>query len=128
MVEPHLIQPTFIMDYPYELSPFAKQLPDNPKIVERFELFMGGMECANAFTELNDPLEQLERFKDQQRQAEAGDEEAQPIDDDFINALMYGMPPTGGIGWGIDRMAMVFTNNRSIREVILFPQLRGDET
>ncbi len=123
-VEPHLIQPTFILDYPYELSPFAKQKPDNPKIVERFEVFIGGMECGNAFTELNDPLEQLARFRDQQRQAEAGDEETQPIDEDFIHALMYGMPPTGGIGWGMDRMAMLFTNQRTIREVILFPQLR----
>lgn len=123
-VEPLLIQPTFIVDYPRELSPLAKQKPDNPKVVERFELFAGGAERANAFTELNDPLEQLERFKDQQRQAAAGDDEAHPIDDDYVNALMYGMPPTGGIGWGIDRMVMLLLNQSSIREVILFPQLR----
>ncbi|MGH2543316.1 MAG: amino acid--tRNA ligase-related protein, partial [Ardenticatenaceae bacterium] len=126
-VEPHLIQPTLVMDYPYELSPFAKRKPDNPNIVERFEFFIGGMEIANAFTELNDPLEQLERFEEQQRAAEAGDAEAQPIDLDYINALMYGMPPTGGIGWGIDRMAMIFTGQRTIREVILFPQLRASD-
>jgi lysyl-tRNA synthetase, class II len=123
-VEPHLVQPTLIIDYPYELSPFAKQTTGNPQIVERFEAFLAGMEVANAFTELNDPLEQWERFRDQQRQADEGDEEAQPLDEDFLNALMYGMPPTGGIGWGMDRMAMVLLNQHSIREVILFPQLR----
>lgn len=128
VVEPKLIQPTFVMEYPYELSPFAKQLPDNPNFVERFEMFVGGMEVANAFSELNDPLEQLERFLDQQRQREAGDEETTPIDLDFINALMYGMPPTGGIGWGMDRMAMLFTGQRNIREVILFPTLRATPT
>lgn len=124
-VEPHLIQPTFIVDYPRELSPLAKQKPDNPNVVERFELFIGGAEQANAFTELNDPLEQYERFMDQQRQRAAGDDEAQPIDEDYINALMYGMPPTGGIGWGIDRMMMLLLNKASIREIILFPQLRA---
>ncbi len=128
LVEPELTQPTFIIDYPYEISPLAKQTADNPKIVERFEFFIGGMEGGNAFTELNDPLEQLERFRDQRRQADAGDEETQPVDEDFIHALMYGMPPTGGIGWGIDRMAMVLTNQQGIREVILFPQLRQDSS
>ncbi len=123
-VEPLLIQPTFIVDYPRELSPLAKQKPDNPNIVERFELFIGGAEQANAFTELNDPLEQYERFLDQQRQRAAGDDEAHPVDDDYVNALMYGMPPTGGIGWGIDRMVMLLLNKSSIREIILFPQLR----
>ena len=128
-VEATLIQPTLILDYPFELSPFAKRTPHNPLLVERFEPFIGGMEIGNAFTEINDPLEQLERFLDQQRQRAAGDEETQPIDRDYINALMYGMPPTGGIGWGMDRMAMLFTNRPSIREVILFPTLRaaGDE-
>lgn len=123
-VEPTLIEPTFVVDYPREISPLAKQKPDNPKLVERFEFFIGGLELGNAFTELNDPIEQLERFRDQQRQRAAGDEEAHPIDEDFINALMYGMPPTGGIGWGIDRMTMLYTDKASIREVILFPQLR----
>lgn len=127
MVEPHLVQPTFIVDYPYDLSPLAKQKPDNPKLVERFELFIAGMECANAFSELNDPFEQVERFRDQQQQAGAGDEETHPLDEDYINALLYGMPPTGGIGWGMDRMVMILTNQHSIREVILFPQLRQSE-
>jgi lysyl-tRNA synthetase class 2 len=123
-VEPHLIQPVFIVDYPRELSPLAKQKPDNPKIVERFEFFIGGAERGNAFTELNDPLEQYERFAEQQQQYGAGDTEAHPVDLDYVNALMYGMPPTGGIGWGMDRMAMLLTNRHTIREVILFPQLR----
>ncbi|MDQ7030527.1 MAG: lysine--tRNA ligase [Ardenticatenia bacterium] len=123
-VEPTLIEPTFVVDYPREISPLAKQKPNNPNLVERFEFFIGGLELGNAFTELNDPVEQLERFREQQRQREAGDEEAHPVDEDFINALMYGMPPTGGIGWGIDRMTMLYTDRPSIREVILFPQLR----
>ncbi len=126
MVEPFLIQPTFITDYPREISPFAKRKPENPDVVERFELFIGGVERANAFSELNDPMEQLTRFKEQQEQFEAGDEEAHQIDEDYINALMYGMPPTGGIGWGMDRMVMLLTNQSSIREIILFPQLRDD--
>lgn len=123
-VEPHLIQPVFIIDYPRDLSPLAKQKPDNPNIVERFEFFIGGMERGNAFTELNDPMEQLQRFKEQQEQFTAGDEEAHPIDEDYVNAMMYGMPPTGGMGWGMDRMVMLLTNQLSIREVILYPQLR----
>lgn len=126
-VEPDLIQPTFIIDHPREISPLAKQKADAPHTVERFELVVGGIEMANAFTELNDPIEQLERFKEQQRQRAAGNTEAHPIDRDFINALMYAMPPTGGIGWGIDRMVMLFTDQTSIREVILFPQLRERE-
>lgn len=126
MVEPLLIQPTFITDYPRELSPFAKQKPENRNVVERFELFIGGMERANAFSELNDPMEQLARFKEQQEQFKAGDDEAHQIDEDYVNALMYGMPPTGGIGWGIDRMVMLLLNQHSIREVILFPQLRDE--
>ncbi len=126
MVEPFLIQPTFITDYPREISPFAKRKPENPNIVERFELFIGSMECANAFTELNDPIEQLTRFKEQQEQFQAGNDEAHQIDEDYINALMYGMPPTGGVGWGMDRMIMLLINQPSIREVILFPQLRDD--
>jgi len=123
-VEPKLIQPTFVMDYPREISPLAKNKPGDPDWVERFEFFIAGMESGNAFSELNDPLEQRARFAEQRRAAEAGDEEAHPMDEDFITALEHGMPPTGGLGFGIDRMAMLFTNQTSIREVILFPQLR----
>ncbi len=124
-VEPKLIQPVFITDYPLELSPLAKRKRDNPRLVERFEAFLGGIEVANAFTELNDPLDQRERFLEQIKRREAGDEEAHPMDEDYILALMYGMPPTGGLGVGIDRLVMFFTNQTSIREVILFPQLRA---
>lgn len=123
-VEPKLIQPTFIIDFPLEISPFAKKKPDQPDLVERFELFIGGLELGNAFTELNDPEDQRERFLAQRRLREAGDEEAHPMDEDYVRALEYGMPPTGGMGWGIDRMVMLFTDQASIREVILFPHLR----
>ena len=123
--EPTLIQPTFLMDYPVEVSPFAKKKPDNPRIVERFEAFAGTLELGNAFTELNDPVDQYERFMEAAEQRRAGDIEAQPVDHDFIEALMHGMPPTGGLGMGIDRMAMLFSDQASIREVILFPQLRS---
>lgn len=124
-VEPTLIQPTFIVDYPVELSPLAKRKPDKPGWVERFEGFVGGVEAVNAFTELNDPIDQEQRFLDMARDFAAGDTEAHPLDEDFINALMYGMPPTGGIGWGIDRMMMIFLDRPNIREVILYPQLRA---
>ncbi|MCL5951880.1 MAG: lysine--tRNA ligase [Chloroflexi bacterium] len=123
-VEPHLIQPTFIMDYPEEISPLAKKKPENARVVERFEAFAGGLELGNAFTELNDPLDQYARFMEQAEQRRAGDREAQQLDLDYVEALMHGMPPTGGLGLGIDRMTMLFANQSSIREVILFPQLR----
>jgi lysyl-tRNA synthetase class 2 len=124
-VEPSLIQPTFVVDYPKQLSPFAKDKPGEPGIVERFEAFAGGMEFANAFTELNDPDEQRERFEAQVRFAEEGDDEAQPFDESFIFALEHGMPPTGGIGIGIDRLVVMLLGQHSIREVLLFPAMRS---
>jgi lysyl-tRNA synthetase class 2 len=123
-VEPSLIQPTFLIDYPLELSPLSKRRPDRPDLVERFEGFIAGMEVCNAFSELNDPMDQEERFLSQGRALEAGDLEAHPMDVDFLRALMYGMPPAGGLGTGIDRLAMLFTDQTTIREVILFPHLR----
>jgi lysyl-tRNA synthetase class 2 len=123
-VEPTLTEPTFLIDYPVELSPFAKRHRSDPSLVERFEAYVGGMEFANAFTELNDPDEQRRRFEDQQALAGAGDLEAQPYDEAFVQALEQGMPPTGGIGIGIDRLMMVLTGRRSIREVVLFPAMR----
>ncbi|MFN3981802.1 MAG: lysine--tRNA ligase [Caldilinea sp.] len=123
-VEPNLIQPTFLIDYPRDVSPLAKGAPDDPRQVERFEGFMVGMEVCNAFSEINDPIDQLQRFVDEAYRARHGDEEAHPIDEDYIEALSYGMPPTGGFGMGIDRLTMIFTDTDTIREVILFPHLR----
>ncbi len=127
VVEKKLINPTIIYDYPIELSPLSKKKKDEPDYVERFELYIGGMEIANAYSELNDPFDQKERFLQQLKMKEAGDEEAHMMDEDYINALMYGMPPTAGEGIGIDRVTMLFTNSQSIREVILFPLLRPEK-
>jgi lysyl-tRNA synthetase class 2 len=124
-VVPKLIQPTFLYDYPQPLSPLAKRKPGDPRTVERFQPFIAGLECGNAFSELNDPMDQRQRFIEQRRDQEAGDEEAMQMDDDFINALMYGMPPTGGLGIGIDRLAMMMLDQTSIRDVIFFPQMRN---
>jgi len=124
--EHHYIQPTFITDYPKEMSPLTKEHRDNPKLTERFEFFVNGKELANAYSELNDPIDQLSRFEDQLKLSEKGDDEAMFIDNDFIRALEYGMPPTSGIGIGIDRLVMLFTNNQSIQEVIFFPQMKPE--
>ena len=126
VAEPHLIQPTFIYDYPTDVSPLSKTKADDPETVERFELYIGGMEIANAYSELNDPAEQRSRFEEQLRARGRGDEEAHVMDMDYIRALSYGMPPTAGEGIGIDRLTMVLTNSRSIRDVILFPLLRPE--
>ena len=123
-VEETLIQPTFLYGHPVEISPLTKKNPDDPRFVDRFELFIGGKEFANAYTELNDPIDQLERFEDQLKERDKGNEEANDIDMDFVEALEYGMPPAGGIGYGIDRLVMLFTEQETIREVILFPTMK----
>jgi lysyl-tRNA synthetase class 2 len=120
-----LIQPTFLYDYPLEVSPLAKRKPGEPETVERFEFFIGGVEMGNAFSEINDPLDQRERFLASSHDLAAGDEEAHPLDEDYIAALSYGMPPTGGFGMGIDRLTMVLAGRETLREVILFPTLRA---
>ena len=123
-VEPTLVQPTFVADFPKEISPLAKEHRENKRLTERFELFIATQEMGNAFSELNDPVDQLQRFLQQGKAIEAGDEEAQPLDDDFITALCYGMPPTGGLGFGVDRLVMLLTNQHSIRDILFFPQMK----
>jgi lysyl-tRNA synthetase class 2 len=125
-IEPNLLQPTFLVDYPIDVSPLAKRKSDTERTVERFEGFAGGMELCNAFSELNDPVDQLNRFIEQKRDLDTGDKEAHPLDEDYVNALSYGMPPAGGFGMGVDRLVMLLTNKENIREVILFPHLRPE--
>ncbi|HOM72163.1 MAG TPA: lysine--tRNA ligase, partial [Armatimonadota bacterium] len=125
--QPNLIQPTFITDFPIETSPLAKKIPDNPELTRRFEIYIGTQETGNAFSEINDPIDQRERFIMQSARRAAGDVEAHPMDEDFIRALEYGMPPTGGLGIGIDRLIMLFTDQDAVRDIILFPQMKPEK-
>ncbi len=126
-LEPTLIQPTFLFDYPRDISPLAKSKPGDPLIVERFEGYVAGFELCNAFTELNDPLDQEQRFLEMGRDYAADDEEKHPMDEDYLRAMRYGMPPCGGFGMGVDRLTMLLTDKHSIRDVLLFPHLRSEE-
>jgi len=126
-VEPHLIQPTFLYDYPRDISPLAKRKAGDERHVERFEFFIAGMEMGNAFSELNDPLDQEERFIEMGRAENMEEGEAHPLDEDYLRAMRYGMPPNGGFGMGVDRLTMLLTNKATIREVILYPHLRSSE-
>jgi lysyl-tRNA synthetase, class II len=128
VAEEHLMQPTIIYEFPTAVSPLSKQKPDEPDWTERFEMFAGQMEIANGFSELNDPEDQRQRFEAQLKERERGNEEAHQMDENYINALSYGMPPAGGVGLGVDRLAMLLTDSHTIRDVILFPQLRPEKT
>jgi lysyl-tRNA synthetase class 2 len=126
-VQPNLIQPTFITDFPLETSPLAKKKQEDPRLTRRFEVYLGKIECGNAFSEINDPVDQRERFEQQGKMRAQGDEEAHPMDEDFIKSLEYGMPPTGGLGVGIDRLVMIFCNQDNLRDIILFPQMKPEK-